>query len=478
MRNEIVAKIDGLSKCFKVYDSPWKRAKEWLTMGMSLEHKDFWALRNISFELKRGESLGIIGPNGAGKSTLLKILTGVLYPTSGNCVVNGKILSLLELGTGFNPELTGRQNIFHSSRLLGFPKIYLRERLSDIEQFSELGEFFDRPYKSYSSGMRARLGFSLFAFLECDIFVIDEVLSVGDVFFRQKCYTRIEELLKKDISVILVTHSMSTVQQYCQKSMVLNKGENIFLGNSTEAVKHYFLLGQNQKQSKIRLSKSPQDYSRKNRKKTQTTPENHSSDNFYWPNSNAFIDISNLQLISDGGAKCTGVALCDTSGGLCRIFEQGTTAYFYYEFELLEDIGAPIGSVAIRNDRNILVHGKTTLQLDMKVPSFVRKGQRVRFRQTIELNLIPGDYTVSIGFATLAPDDYDNAQYMSYHELEERRHRVASLSQITTFSVTMRKNKGLALTHHGLSDLPGSGSMQLISHNVAFNNTFILDETD
>ena len=179
-------RVNNLSKKFNIYSNPWHRVAEWADMGQRNRHQEFWALRDISFEVNQGECLGIIGPNGAGKSTLLKVLTGALYPTSGTFEISGRVLSLLELGMGFNNELTGRQNLFNSANLLGLPKRYIDDRIEDIMAFAELGPFFDLPLKLYSTGMYVRLGFSLFAFLQPDILIIDEALSVGDVFFQQE----------------------------------------------------------------------------------------------------------------------------------------------------------------------------------------------------------------------------------------------------------------------------------------------------
>src|SRR5262245_32715419 len=242
MSSDVVVQVNNLGKRFKIYKKPWDRAREWLRNGSRSYHTDFWALKDISFELRRGEALGIIGQNGAGKSTLLKILNGAMYATEGNFRINGRVLSMLELGTGFNLELTGRQNIYNSAHLLGFAENYVVERMNDIESFADIGDFFDRPIKMYSSGMNARLAFSMFAFLDCDLLVIDEVLSVGDTFFTQKCYERLDQLRAQNTAMIMVTHNTSIIQQYCQRAIVLDKGRLVFAGTPAEAATHYFYL--------------------------------------------------------------------------------------------------------------------------------------------------------------------------------------------------------------------------------------------
>lgn len=464
MNDSAAVKVESLGKRFKIYRTPWGRAREWLTFGTRTYHKDFWALKDISFELKRGESLGIIGPNGAGKSTLLKILTGALYPSEGEYHINGRVLSLLELGTGFNPELTGRQNVFYSAQLLGFPETYLEERLPDIEAFAELGDFFDRPLKLYSSGMHARLGFSLFAFLDCDVLIIDEVLAVGDIFFRQKCYARLEELISQNTAIILVTHSMAVVQQYCQEAVVLNRGRVVFQGIPSEAIKRYFLL--NQKPAVPMLLSKPLVMDNDAVAKLDSGDESVTATTPFWPPPEAFLDLSKATSVGEGWARCIGVALCDEGGNPCQVFKQGQQAYFYYEFEMLKDIEVPIGGLTISNDKNILVHGKNTIQYKSEVPLQVKRGMRVRFRQSIALEIAVGEYTFSVGLGTMNVTDYSNIACMSHREMIAKVFRLNHIDRAGTFSVTFRHGDDLPLLHHGLCNLPGECEV-LVDGDVA-----------
>jgi ABC-type polysaccharide/polyol phosphate transport system ATPase subunit len=231
-----VIDIRNLSKRYKMYPRPRARLIEWLTLGRVVGHSDFWALRNFDLQVNAGECVGIIGPNGAGKSTLLKLLSRTLSPTSGTFSVNGKVLSLLELGTGFNAELTGRQNVIETASLLGFPDGYVDERMDDIRVFSDLGDFFDRPMKIYSSGMSVRLAFSMFAFLKPDVFIIDEALAVGDVGFQRACYKRIEQMIAAGVTCLLVTHDLNSVVRFCNRAVVLVQGKKLYEGEPREAV--------------------------------------------------------------------------------------------------------------------------------------------------------------------------------------------------------------------------------------------------
>jgi lipopolysaccharide transport system ATP-binding protein len=240
--------VEGLGKRFKIYSTPWHRAGEWLSGGRRRLHTDFWALRDISFSVERGQCFGIIGPNGSGKSTLLKLLAGVLTPSRGRFSVHaGTVYSLLELGTGFHDDLTGRQNVHQSARLLGLPAGEPRPDVVDrIEDFADIGEFFDRPLRFYSSGMRVRLGFALFAHLKPELLIVDEALSVGDVFFQQKCAARIDAMRAAGTSFLFVSHDMEAVRRLCREALVLNRGRAAFLGASEEAVNRYhgLMVGQ------------------------------------------------------------------------------------------------------------------------------------------------------------------------------------------------------------------------------------------
>ncbi len=237
--DNVAVRVLNLSKRYKLYSHPWHRAAEWLSLGQVQRHADFWALKDVSFHLERGECLGIIGPNGAGKTTLLKILTRALYPTAGSFEVKGQTVSLLELGTGFNLQLTGTQNIFNSARLLGFSDEYVKGRLEAIVKFAELGDFMDRPIQIYSSGMFVRLAFSLFACLEPDVYIVDEALAVGDASFQKKCMDKINEMRQSGVTILFVSHDLWRVEALCNRAIYLNHGLIQSSGSTDVVIKHY-----------------------------------------------------------------------------------------------------------------------------------------------------------------------------------------------------------------------------------------------
>ena len=461
MSSDRAIQVNNLGKKFKIYKKPWDRAREWLTRSARAYHDDFWALKDISFELRRGESLGVIGQNGAGKSTLLKILTGAMYATEGSYRIDGRVLSMLELGTGFNIELTGRQNVLNSAHLLGFPENYIAARMEDIEAFADIGDFFDRPIKMYSSGMRARLAFAMFAFLDCDVLIIDEVLSVGDVFFTQKCYERLEQLRAQDTAMIMVTHNMSVIQQYCQHAIVLDKGRVAFAGSVSEAAMHYFFISNAPKTSAAQPGRASRAAAAAPRfdgsivKRSQGDPTaSHNSDwapgQIHWPAEIVFRDISSVMSTGESWARCTAIAQCDDDGRPCNMFRAGQRVHWYYEFEALQDLYEPSGVVTIINDKNIRVHGKNTIQLGVRPKQPLLKGQRIRFHQSTVLNLTPGEYTFGIGLS--ARSATDDGTFADKGFLANNVVRAGSFHIISPPG-----------PHLGLCDLPGECEVELCS---------------
>lgn len=238
MKTETAIRLKNISKIYKLYDTPKDRVKESINPFKSKYHKEFYALKKVSFELKRGETIGVIGKNGSGKSTLLKIIAGVLNPTSGDIMVNGKITSLLELGAGFNPEYTGIENIFLNGTIMGYTREEMEQKLPAIKEFADIGDFINKPVKQYSSGMFARLAFSTVISFEPDILIVDEALAVGDVFFQQKCNIYMKNKMK-NTTKLLVTHDMNAIANMVDRAILLSNGEIKFDGEPLEALELY-----------------------------------------------------------------------------------------------------------------------------------------------------------------------------------------------------------------------------------------------
>ncbi len=455
MNDDIILRVENLGKCFKIYDNPWDRAREWLSVRKRSHHQPYWSIKDISFEVRRGDFIGIIGENGAGKSTLLKIITGVLQATEGTYELNGKVLSLLELGTDFNPELSGRANAIYSAELLGFPEGYVQERMEEIYQFSELGEFFDRPMKLYSSGMKIRLAFSLFAFLESDILILDEVLAVGDIFFKQKCYQLLEELIAKKTTIILVTHELGAVQQYCQEVLLLHQGKKIYQGLPREGIwqfqqlKHGFMQNKSlDMETDISSDKSP-------------LPSSDTSDNFSWPSDEVFIPVD---FPNANYAQLTRYAICNSQGEPTLNFLQGEEAYIYCEFQIKQNIGVPIVSVSIINKYNVVIHNKISFQHKVNVPSQVNQGDRIRFCRNITLGIEPNEYVLNIVFGTMHNDDYISLDIVSKDEFISHIQVCDLYDKIGSFNIIPRFSYD-KYSHFGICNLLGDCQINVCKKN-------------
>ncbi|HSE32731.1 MAG TPA: ABC transporter ATP-binding protein [Pyrinomonadaceae bacterium] len=232
-------RVDGLAKQYRIYDKPADRLKELLTRGHLKRHREFWALKHISFEITPGTTTGIIGPNGSGKSTLLQIIAGTLNPTHGSVHVNGRIGALLELGAGFNLEFTGIENVYMNSALMGFSKAETTARLREIERFAELGEFIHQPVKTYSSGMFVRLAFAIAVNSDPDILIVDEALSVGDTIFQHRCVRRIKEMQEGGTTILFVSHEPTLVRALCSRAILLYQGEMLADGAPVDVLNRY-----------------------------------------------------------------------------------------------------------------------------------------------------------------------------------------------------------------------------------------------
>ena len=219
--NDIVLSVRNVSKCFEIYEKPVHRLYQTLCAGRKKFYREFWALKDISFDVRKGECVGIIGRNGAGKSTLLQIITGTLAPTGGEVNLKGRVAALLELGSGFNPEFTGRENVYMNGAILGLSRREIDERFDDIVAFADIGDFIDQPVKTYSSGMMVSLAFAVNVFVDPEVLIVDEALAVGDAAFQRKCFMRMDALRQKGVTLILVTHDTSTVKERCDRAIYL-----------------------------------------------------------------------------------------------------------------------------------------------------------------------------------------------------------------------------------------------------------------
>ena len=457
MKGEVVLQVKNLNKVFKIYPSSAGRIKEWLTFGKRLFHKKFHALKDISFEVRRGEFLGIIGPNGAGKSTLLKVITGALDATSGSYEISGRVLSLIELSGGMDADLTGRENIIRSTKLLGLPSGYAESKMEQIEKFAELGDFFDRPLGIYSSGMRIRLAFSMFAFFDCDVLILDEVLAVGDIFFRQKCYARLDEIIKQNTAIIFVTHSTGTVSRYCENVIVMQNGSIYYYGSPDVAIQKYFEIKEDQG-IKIKISDTylEEDYVSNTGGGAKTHPNNKD-----WPSQEEFSSAALPEKNENKNAALVQLLVCNKDRAPCLLFKQGEVAYFYYTFLAKTDFGVPVAGIDLLTVTNLIVHGRNSMQYRVDHPVRVSSGNIIRYKQAVKMDLMPGRYVYNISLVAFHPSDYDNVDMLSSLEIKDKQTTIINVKPAGVIQVTSVAKKGGKM-HSGMCNLGGSMSVQLI----------------
>jgi ABC-type polysaccharide/polyol phosphate transport system ATPase subunit len=415
-----LVQVEGLGKRFKIYPTPWARAVEWGTAGKVRRHSEFWALRDISFTVPTGDCFGVIGPNGSGKTTLLKVLSRVLQPTEGRFRVNAPaVYSLLELGTGFHPDLTGRENIHQSVRLLGLsPDLLKREVVEQIREFADIGDFFDRPLRFYSSGMHVRLGFSLFAFLQPDLMVVDEALSVGDIFFQQKCAARIEAMREAGTTFLFVSHDMEAVRKLCSEVLVLDAGRAVFLGPPSEAVNRYH--------SAVHHGRPPRG------------PVLHERDAD--PQDGMTVaEVRRGNILKPDGRRHGSRGLEVTAARLSDAHGRDTLAVPMKEslnIDLLivshEPVASPSAGFVLFDRLSNLVFSASTGNLRHRLPA-LRPGEGLVVRLTVRFSLQPGRYTFNVGTAELG-------RVHDWHEM---------LGPIEVF----HEGEG-PLPFHGLAELP------------------------
>ncbi len=385
--SDAVVSIRDLSKRFKLYKKPWGRVIEWITWGRVLRHESFWALQGINLEVKPGECVGIIGVNGAGKTTLLKILSRALYPTTGSFEVKGRLVSLLELGTGFHPELTGRQNIFQSARLLDFPEAYVRARLPAILDFAQIGEFIDQPVKQYSSGMFVRLAFSLFAHLEPDVYIVDEALSVGDIFFQQKCFERFRELRRQGCTILLVSHDMEAITHLCDRAILLHAGKLASEGDAASVVHDYFaLMGQTMASDGPAQPKGPRGPIGLAGERLGPVPEGVRRQ-LEGPLSGTHAPLGTR------ATEMVGFAVSDLEGNATWTMASGGTLRFWYLIEARDHVDDLNVGIHFYDRRGILVFAVGTANRALTLPRLNPRG-RLICAVSVTMGVHPGEYTL------------------------------------------------------------------------------------
>ena len=399
MKQNKAIEISNITKVYKLYNKPVDRLKETFSITKKVLHRDFMALKNVSFDVYEGEILGIIGKNGSGKSTILKIITSVLTPTSGTSKVNGKIAALLELGAGFNMEYTGIENIYLNGQMIGFTKEEMDEKLDDIVTFADIGEHIYQPVKTYSSGMFARLAFSVAISVDPDILIVDEALSVGDVFFQNKCYRKFEDFRNRGKTILFVTHDMGSVIKYCNRCVLLNAGEKVAEGNCQEMVDLY---------KKIMVGQWKSDEEKRIISKTNIGNKNNVSKKALLWKENMLIN-PDIEVYGDGRAEIIDFGIFDMSGNIGNNVYKGDFYEVRMKVRINENIKSPIFAYKLRDVKGSELTGTNTL-LEGIDTAYIKAGDIVTISFNQKQYLQPGQYLLSLGCT-----GYEGDQFVVYN---------------------------------------------------------------
>lgn len=379
---ELAIDVKNVNKTYKLYDKPSLRVKEALSITGKKYHKKYEALRDITFQVEKGEMLGIIGKNGAGKSTLLKIITGVLTPTSGTVNINGKISALLELGAGFNPEYTGIENIYLNGSMIGFTKEEMDAKLDDILTFADIGEFVHQRVKTYSSGMFARLAFAVAINVEPDILIVDEALSVGDVFFQAKCYKKLEDLKNSGKTILFVTHDMGSVIRYCNRAILINDGVIAAEGRPDKIVDLYkkVLVGQFDRKS---------DDEKEDKKKKYNLQQGEDWKSYMMMNPNG-------QNYGDQRAEIIDFGIFDEKQEITNTVRKMREFSIKMKVRFYETIENPIFAFSIKTTKGTEITGTNTIIEEIDT-GIVNAGEEIiiEFRQVMTIQ--GGQYLLNLG---------------------------------------------------------------------------------
>lgn len=395
-----VIEIKNISKIYNLYNKPSDRLKEALFARQS-RHTEFAALNNVSFNVNKGEILGIIGKNGSGKSTILKIITSVLTPTSGECIVKGKIAALLELGAGFNMEYTGIENIYLNGQMIGFSKEEMDKKLQDIIDFADIGEHIYQPVKTYSSGMFARLAFSVAISVDPDILIVDEALSVGDVFFQNKCYRRFEEFRERGKTILFVTHDMGSVIRYCNRCVLLNAGKKVAEGKSQEMVDLYkrIMVGQWNENEEVGQWNENEESSDE---ASSIQTSNVKNDQLWKDQISTNPDI---EVYGDGRADIIDFGIFSDTGDIGNNVYKGDYYSVKMKVRINEDNLNPIFAFKLRDIKGTELTGTNTMLEDIDT-SQCKKGDIVTITFRQKQYLQPGQYLVSLGCTAFEGDQF------------------------------------------------------------------------
>ena len=414
--NDIAIRVDNLSKCYQIYASPRDRLKQFVlprlqrlaSQSPNVYYREFWALNNVSFEVKRGETVGIIGRNGSGKSTLLQMICGTLNPTHGSIETRGRIAALLELGSGFNPEFTGRENVYMNAAVLGLSKDEIDARFDDIASFADIGDFIEQPVKTYSSGMTVRLAFAVQVAIDPEIFVVDEALAVGDEKFQRKCFARLESLKSKGSSILFVSHSSGSIVELCERTLLLDHGTRLMLGPAPEAIRAYQKLMYAPFDVQKRLI---QEYLASDRL-GETTQDDYNPSGLLSDDNKEDINQIEFTIVSNGqsldafdpglepetttvypiqGAVIDSIHIANSNGQVVNILQPGGHYKFVVSGRFLTDFEGVFFGIHIKSVSGVIITGQRFPEEGSYYENVVA-GENLEISFSFRMSLLPGVY--------------------------------------------------------------------------------------
>lgn len=405
MEKDVAIEVKNLTKLYKLYDKPMDRLKDSLGLSRKKKYKEHLALNNVNLTVKKGETVGIIGTNGSGKSTILKIITGVLSPTEGEVNVDGHISALLELGAGFNMEYNGIDNIYLNGMMIGFSEEEIRKRMDAILEFADIGDYVYQPVKTYSSGMFVRLAFAVAINIDPEILIVDEALSVGDVFFQAKCYHKFEEFKKRGKTILFVSHDLSSISKYCDRAVLLNQGVLLGEGTPKKMIDIYkqVLVGQYPlptgegenlldddqiRQAAADADKKADDKIKKDDSAKKTAAENPDTLEY-----------------GDGAATITNYFVTDNTGKETNSIIKGTDFTVHMRVKFNRDIAAPIFALTFKNIMGIEITG-TNSMVEKAFLEPVKAGEEKDVTFTQNMSLQGGEYLLSFGVTGFEQNDF------------------------------------------------------------------------
>ncbi|MFC5354279.1 ABC transporter ATP-binding protein [Azospirillum himalayense] len=444
--------VSDVSKNYELHRSPGARFLRQLLGPLSpVNPRLFPAVRDVSFELFPGEAIAVLGRNGAGKSTLLQLITGLLKPSTGRIALPPRVIGLLELGSGFNPDFTGRENIWINAAILGLRREEIKAKLDEIIAFAEIGDYIDQPVRTYSSGMFLRLAFGVATAASPDLLLVDEVLAVGDIFFRQKCYDRLRVMREGGTAIVLVTHSLTDAAEFCDRGLVLSEGRMAFYGDAVEAVEYYM---HHEREARTGTRAPRKELARTDGDAAQG--ETGEDGRPHWLDDPMSIDLSSMAQIGDpDSATVERLFITDLEGHPTRVFHQGDWVRIHASFLVHAPVKRAILGIAIRNEKNILVHGKNGLNVREDSPTDVQPGTRLELVYDVKLDVGMGEYTLDLALAEI-----DDLVFARRGELppEDLAPHVIMLRVINGTGaisvITQRRGNGATFSHYGLADLP------------------------